>query len=157
MAVERKVSWKKIEVTVDSGAADTVAPKSIGSQFPMKQTIASLSGMTYSAANGTEIKNQGERRITGKTSDGTPITITVQVADVKKMLGSVSRMCDANNQVVFDNDGSYIKNKVNGRVTKLDRRNGVYKFDMWIPEDDNQINAVGQFQQDFQRLADRML
>ena len=102
-------------------------------------------------------RTQGERRITGKTSDGTPITITVQVADVKKMLGSVSRMCDANNQVVFDNDGSYIKNKVNGRVTKLDRRNGVYKFDMWIPEDDNQINAVGQFQQDFQRLADRML
>ena len=64
-----------------TGAADTVAPKSVGRQFPVNLTIASIYGMTYSAANGTEIKNEGERKITGKTSDCSPVTITKQVVE----------------------------------------------------------------------------
>ena len=53
--------FEHIRVQVDSGAVYTVGPKSIGRAFKIKETPASKSGDNFVAANGSVIKNYGER------------------------------------------------------------------------------------------------
>ena len=50
-----------IEVTVDSGAMDTVGPRSAGAGFETYETEASRNGKNFRAANGTFIRNYGEK------------------------------------------------------------------------------------------------
>ena len=52
--------------------------------------------------------------------------MNLQVVDVTKPLGSVSRICAAGHRVVFDNDGSYIEHKATGMRTWMKAKNGVY-------------------------------
>ena len=54
-----------IEVTVDSGAMDTVGPVSAGAGFETYETEASRTGKNFRAANGTFIRNYGEKKILG--------------------------------------------------------------------------------------------
>ena len=57
----------------------------------------------------------------------------MQVAPVKKVLGSVAKMCGAGNRVVFDDEeGNYIENKKTGQRTWMTKRNGVYFYEMWV-------------------------
>ena len=49
-----------IEVTVDSGAVDTVGPPSAGKAFETYETEASRTGKNFKAANGSPIENYGE-------------------------------------------------------------------------------------------------
>ena len=62
--------WDDISITVDSGAVDTVGPKDVGSQFPITPTRESELGLGYRAANGSPIKNYGERVLNGQTAGG---------------------------------------------------------------------------------------
>ena len=54
-------------------------------------------------------------------------------ADVKKPLASVMKIVKKGNQVVFDEEGSYIRNKKTGTRTEMREEHGVYVFDIWIP------------------------
>ena len=63
--------------------------------------------------------NPWEENICGYTAEGTKLGIDVQIAEVKKTLGSVRRICEAGNRVVFDEDGSYVENKSSGEKTAL--------------------------------------
>ena len=120
-------------ITVCSGAADTVGPPSIARHIPITQTWASLGGFCYTAANGDPLPNKGEKRVTGVTKEGEMVGLTMQVADVTKVLGSVGNFCEANNRVVFDDqEGSYIMNKDTGKKTMLVKSGGVYRFPMWV-------------------------
>jgi len=113
--------------------------------IPITQTKASMNGMHYTAANGSLIRNLGEKRISGVDANGQPLSITVQCADVRKPLGPVGRMCDADNRVVFDNEGSYIINKKTRKVTPMVKENGVYTFELWVPGDEQvekPINSI---------------
>ena len=62
--------WETIPITVDSGAVDTVGPKEVGAQFPITPTRESRLGLGYRAANGSPIKNYGERVLKGQTTGG---------------------------------------------------------------------------------------
>ena len=64
--------------------------------------------------------------------------MTMQVANVKKVLVSVGKVTDANNRVVFDNDGSYIENKSTKERTPLRKENGVYTMEIWVPAREEQ-------------------
>ena len=64
------------ETIVDSGAADTVSPKHVADGIPTKPTKASMSGKDYKAANGTPIRNYGQKRIEGLDKNGTKTGIT---------------------------------------------------------------------------------
>jgi hypothetical protein len=68
------------------------------------------------------------------SGEGIPINMVMQVCDVKRVLGSVSRFVDAGIRVVFDEGGSYIHNKTSGKTMQLRREGGVYKFDLWVKE-----------------------
>ena len=63
-------AWEVIPITVDSGAVDTVGPKAVGQAFPILPTRESSLGLGYRAANGSPIRNFGERTIEGQTEDG---------------------------------------------------------------------------------------
>ena len=60
-----------VVVTVDSGAYNAGGPKHVGTHFDVKPTEASKAGRRYSAANGSIIKNYGQRVIVGQDESGT--------------------------------------------------------------------------------------
>ena len=157
MAVEQKdEEYEKVTVTADSGAADSVMPKKVGSHIPVKETRASKAGRNYKAANGTVIKNYGERRLEGWNEKGVKTGITMQVADVSKPLGSVSKMTKAENTVIFSKGRSIITSDPGGKIaeaafklckpdstTQLEEKNGVYSFDMWIRREQRGVEEEG--------------
>ena len=132
-----------IEVTVDSGAVDTVGPPTVAPGIPIRETAASRSGMHYRAANNMKSPNLGEKKIEGINEEGQDVGMTIQVAKVNKVLASVGRMCEAGNKVVFDDEeGSYIMNKKTGKVTKFEKRNGVYNFNLMIPKELSSVESA---------------
>ena len=74
-------------VTVDSGAYNAVGPPQVGTHFPIKHAEASKKGKNYTAANGSTIKNYGQRVITGKNEHGNAVSVPIQIADVNKVFG----------------------------------------------------------------------
>ena len=130
--------WKQVEMTVDSGACDHVTPKKAMPTVRVKMTEAVRHGVTYSAANGGIIPNEGEIDLEGYTEDGKPLGLTLQVAEVSKPLAAVRKMCAAGNRVTFDEDpgderyGGYIENKKTGSRTQIHKQGGTYGLTLWV-------------------------
>ena len=120
---------------VDSGAIDTVGPKSVGKAFAIRETKASKSGDNYLAANGSVIKNHGERLIKAETENGLRVSIPMQVADVKKVLMSTHNMNETGLKVVLDGEHSFFVEKGTGKSTPIRYEHGRYYFDIWAPTD----------------------
>jgi hypothetical protein len=68
---------------------------------PVNETEASRAGICYVTANGSKVTNMGEKRVKGLNDKGQNVGITIQMANIKKVLGSVSKMNDAGNTVIF--------------------------------------------------------
>ena len=60
----------KIEAGVDSCAADKVIPVDMFPDIAKKESEASRGGKSHAAANGGEIKNEGEKIIDFVTNEG---------------------------------------------------------------------------------------
>ena len=58
--------------------------------------------------------------------------MTMQVTDVTSVLASVSKICDAGNEVKFTSTGGVIVNKKTGKKTEFTRRGGIYELDIWV-------------------------
>ena len=125
--------FEKIRIQVDSGAVDTVGPKSVGRAFEIKKTAASKSGRHYVAANGSAIKNYGERLIKGETENGLRVSMPLQIADVRKVLMSTHRMNETGLKVVLDGNESFFIEKKSGKITPIKYEGGKYFFDIWTP------------------------
>ena len=141
---------------------DTVGPPAVAKAFTIKETKASRAGLNYQAANGTVIKNYGEKKLAGENLEGNKIQLTMQCADVKKVLGSVGRISEAENTVVFSkgmsaiikDPGAQLADKLIAsakpeRVTKLRKDKGVFKFDVWVPNYKEENGEIGQIERDF--------
>ena len=138
-------AFEEVKITADSGAVDHVAPRSLAKGVPVEETKASRMGVHYIAANGSEIKNEGEKQIKAFTDKGLPINMTWQIAGVKKPLASIGRICDAGNVAVFTDKGGYIIGKSGAKQIlevanncgedkmKMHRENGVYNFKIRVP------------------------
>ena len=145
-------------MTADSRAAHHVAPIHTANHLELRETEASRQGVKYVAANGQKISNLGQRKIQGVTDRGTPLGMTWQVADVKKPLASVGRMCDAGNVAVFTKDGGYVvpgeyMTEVIGSLDKMEkstlrmtRENGVYNFNLWVPRPPQEVSIRNRFE-----------
>ena len=118
--------WEEVEITVDSGACESVAPTTFAQGFELKESEGSKAGQKYTTASGTEVPNMGEKTMEVWTKEGNSGQLTFQISEVTKPLGSVKRMCEVGNQVVFDDGGSYIINKATGKKTWLEEKNGIY-------------------------------
>ena len=128
--------WQYVDMTVDSGAADSVMPLDTCTNYPLLEGEQKKLGVYYIAANGREMDNEGERRVRFTTQHGGDRNLTFQVTEVHKTLCSVSRLCEVGQQVVFNPiehpDGSYIRDLRTDTITPIRIENGVYKLDAWI-------------------------
>ena len=70
-------SWERIRVKLDSGAIDWVFTPEAGEAFETKPSIFSRYGINYTAANGTEIENFGQKTLTGYSDEWTPLSVNV--------------------------------------------------------------------------------
>ena len=71
-----------IEMTIDSGAAATVAPK--GAFDDALVRTSRTESEVFATASGHRMPNYGEQRIQAKSHGGVNMNITAQVTDVKK-------------------------------------------------------------------------
>ena len=85
----------------------------------------------------------GQRNIKALTNEGETVAMTWQVANIKRPLASVGRICDAGNTAIFTRLGGYIVpestvqsliNQIerNGKMLKMHRETGMYHFDLWV-------------------------
>ena len=123
--------WEKLELTVDSGAMETVAPRKCAANVKMRETAAT-GKQFYSTANGASIPNYGEKRLQWRTEDKSQGGITVQITDVMKPLASVGQICEAGNRVVFESEGGYVENLNTGVKTSMRKAGKGYKLDLWV-------------------------
>jgi hypothetical protein len=80
------------------------------------------------------MRNLGCKDIFATTDFGDRLGARIQIAEkVKRTLLSVGKLVDCGNSVIFDNESSYIYNKVAVESTPIPRENGVYKMNLWIP------------------------
>ena len=129
---EEDGKWEKMPIILDSGAVETVGPKTAASNVKMRESEMSKEGKGYKVANGTQIPNMGEKQIQWVDDRGMIGQMTMQVTDVTKVLASVSKVCDAGNTVTFGARGGEIRNEKTGKVTPLVRKGGVYVLDVWV-------------------------
>ena len=87
---------------VDPGATDTVCPKEFSPAHETQETAASKAGKYYEAANDSKIGVYGRNVIEGMTGDWYIISLKAEVADVRRCLGSVMKMCEAGNVDHFE-------------------------------------------------------
>ncbi len=71
---------ERIRVQIDSGAIDAVGPKEITKAFKMKETAMSRRGIGYVVANGSGVKNYGEKKIVGHAEDGEGFSLSKDTA-----------------------------------------------------------------------------
>ena len=126
-------AWQKISIAIDSGAAATVIPHTMVTEYPIVATAMSEAGVCYVSATGEPIPNLGEQRLPLATVEGSLRAMTFQAAPVAKPLGSVKKMCQAGHMVVFDDEGSYIYNKQTQEINWLREESGNYMLDVWLP------------------------
>ena len=135
--VQEKDDGYLVTFTADSGAAEIVAPSDMLPHIPKRESPGSKKGVTYGAANGGILRNEGEKDITGKDCKGHNKKVTVQLAKVTKPLYSIGKSVKTGHKIVFDDDsgeGAYILHKASGSKTPLRFERGVYVFDLLIPK-----------------------
>ena len=128
--------WEEINTVIDSGAAVSVAPMTVGQAFPLIESEGSKKGQVFHTASGGAVANKGEKRIPVETTEGVPFALNFQVADITRPLASVAKICDAGhagagNSVVVHRDGGYILSLDTGHRTHFERVNGVYVLKTW--------------------------
>ena len=128
-------SWRELEVTVDSGACDTVLPTDECKEIRLHESDQSRKGLEYEVANGETIPNLGERRCVMMTENSsTPKRIAFQVADVHKALLSVTRAADMGYQCVLGKDGGYLQDTRSAEKIPIMRKGNLYVMRVWVKE-----------------------
>ena len=127
--------WQEIEITVDSGACDTVMPLSLCAEIPLQESDQQRSGLEYEVANGASIRNEGERRCLMMTRNARgPKNITFQVADVHKALLSITRAADAGYECHLNARGGFLLDVYTGEKIPIARKGNLYVMRAWVKE-----------------------
>jgi len=71
-----------------------------------------------------------------ESAEGHDCGIKVQMAQIRKALLSVSKICDAGHEVQFTRFGGTITHSGTGQVIKFRRSEGVYRLRLKIKKDD---------------------
>ena len=84
-------NWEGIELTVDSGAAETLCPQTVAPTVPTTPKTNFRQGVHYIHAGGKRISKLGEIMRTMSSNDGgRPHGLTLRVAEVNRALLSAS-------------------------------------------------------------------
>ena len=95
-----------LEIAVDSGASDSVSPRSIRQQFPIQESVGSSKGVRYTFATGDTVPNEGDRHIRGCAANSSTKNITIEVAHVHNTLCVVSKVRKDGHRMILDDEGS---------------------------------------------------
>ncbi len=131
-AVRHTNGWEDVKLHVDSGATETVVSEGMPTRVDIVEGAASRIGVTYEVANGLRIPNLGEKKFCGISAEGCRRGLTAQVCDVNKALLSVSRLVKQGHRVVFDDENSFIEDKITGERMRLAEENGMYALTLWV-------------------------
>ena len=130
-----EATWRELEVTVDSGACDTVLPTEECKEIRLHESEQSRKGLEYEVANGETIPNLGERRCIMMTENSsTPKRIAFQVADVHKALLSVTRAADMGYECVLGKAGGYLRDSMSSEKIPIQRKGNLYVMRVWVKE-----------------------
>ena len=122
--------WELVETHLDSGAARSVCPIDFCPEFPVTETGASKKQEHFRTATGGRVRNEGQRRISGVTENGIPVSMAYAVADIAVTLESVAQICDSGATVTFTAKGGRIDGPA-GRVP-FDRKGDAYVRKTWV-------------------------
>ena len=125
--------YRKLQVVVDSGAAESVIPTQLLDDYPVTEGEAAKAGVKYTAADGGEVFNLGEQYVPFRTQEGHSAKVCFQVTDVRRPLLSVAALTAKGNTVNFGNFGGSIRSSNGKKVMNFRKQQGVYVLDMWIP------------------------
>ena len=127
-------SLGKGRITIDSGAAESVLPRSMLKEVQLRESEGSRNGMCFKVANGGKMPNYGEKKVNFQmTANRQPKGIhamTFQVTDATKPLAAVSKIVKKGNRVIFDPEGSYVQNIKSGQKKDLSEVGGIYQMDV---------------------------
>ena len=125
--------WKKMRVTVDSGAAESVIPSDEVVNYAKHRHAEEE---FFQTASGEPLRNEGEQRVPILMPSGKLRGMTFQSCDVTKPLASVKRLLDCGHACVFAPEevgGSFILNLETGDDEPLVEEEGNYHMDVWVP------------------------
>ena len=137
---------------MDSGCSLDTVPATHAPNIRMEPIPARRQGRVINAANGTRIKEHGEKQISFKTKLGKEMSWCMAATDVKKALKSVATTCDGDGtgeahvlftkdggKIVYvnDTDGNYTVNAsgvISGarKITEFDRTANTYGMEAWV-------------------------
>ena len=132
LSFENKRGAEFIEATIDSGASDSVANVNHASTCQVVPSSGSMEGVKYISASGNVIDNMGEKHVQVETINGKKRILNLQIADVTRVLLSVSKICDAGNTVTFTQNGGKIVNTSTGEEDHFARQDGVYRMKLRV-------------------------
>ena len=124
--------YQRMSILVDSGAAEHVLPRSRLPTYPVVEGAAKKAGVRYSAADGTEIPNEGEQSVRFATREGHECGILFQVADITQPLLSVAKLAAKGHDVTFNGDTGRITHLESGKSIRFYRQGGVYMLHVWV-------------------------
>ena len=132
MVEEMEGTWARIEAGVDSCAADVVCPAGMFAAIPKVETAASVGGKKYAAANGSPIRNEGEKTVEFLTNCGKKQKAKFQSAEVTKVLLSADKINKAGFDVDLNAKNPMIMDNRTGAKIPLKRKNGIFVIDLWV-------------------------
>ena len=130
-AITDNDGWEEIEFAVDSGASETVVGPDMLASIETKEGAQRRRGVTYEIASGERIENLGEKRFIASSENEVMRKLTAQVVDVNQPLLAVRGMVGTGHRVVFDSEGSYIEDKINGEYIPLHDDGKMYTLRLW--------------------------
>ena len=123
---------EEIEITVDSGACDTVLPSKMLSSIKTDSSGPNF-GEEYEVANGHSIWNEGCKKCIMMTpGSAVPKGIIFQVSNVHKPLMSVGAMADAGYECLLAKEGGCMRDIDTGELVPLTRRGNLYHLNSWV-------------------------
>ena len=96
---------------------------------------------TYYAADGSPINNLGAQDVNAIDENGQTIRLQFDICNITKPLASVYTIANKGNEVVFRDDGGYIKNVATGKQTPLRLEGKLYYLDLWLEVPENLVMA----------------
>lgn len=93
MAMRSKTTtYQTVDITVDSGAAEVVAPPTLAEAWAARSSPGSCGGAKYRTASVALLSNSDEEKVTKRADGGDARTMTFKVPDVTKPLALVGRI-----------------------------------------------------------------
>ena len=128
--IKYKDGKKIVEMTIDSGAAATVAPRGASDDDLIETSRNKIE--VFATASGHRMPNYGGQRIKAMSNSGIGMNITAQVTDVKKPLISVQEMCCKGDHVIFQENRPIIRSEKSGIEIEMAQRNDQYLIELEI-------------------------